>query len=102
MFETSSEDFSMSYFGAKNMSINQEATIKLIGTETTILGSTLNPLVSSSKNLMRPPLDAGSGAPFFLLLIANFQSLNFDINTLFRWRNLALRSKNRYFETVFI
>jgi hypothetical protein len=42
----------------------------------------LNPLVSSSKNLMRPPLDAGSGAPFLLLLMAVFQSLNFDINTL--------------------
>jgi len=65
------------------MSISQETTIKLMGTETTILGSTLNPLVSSSKNLMRPPLDAGSGAPFFLLLIVTFQSLNFDINTLF-------------------
>jgi hypothetical protein len=24
----------------------------------------LNPFVSSSKNLMRPPLDAGSGADF--------------------------------------
>lgn len=83
MFETSSEDFSISYFGTKNMSISQETTIKLMGTETTILGSTLNPLVSSSKNLMRPPLDAGSGAPFFLLLIVTFQSLNFDINTLF-------------------
>ena len=64
------------------MSINHETTIKLIGTETTIFGSTLNPLVSSSKNLMRPPLDAGSGAPFLLLLMAVFQSLNFDINTL--------------------
>jgi hypothetical protein len=29
----------------------------------------LNPFVSSSKNLMRPPLDAGSGADFLLLLI---------------------------------
>jgi len=37
------------------------------GIETTILGSTLYPLVSSSKNRKRPALDAGNGAPFFLL-----------------------------------
>jgi len=82
ILETSSDDFSMSNHGAKNMSINHETTIKLIGTETTIFGSILNPLVSSSKNRMRPPLDAGSGAPFFLSAIVTFQSLNFDINTL--------------------
>ena len=64
------------------MSTNHDTTIKLIGIETTIFGSTLNPLVSSSKNRINPPLDAGSGAAFFLLLIAIFQSLNFDINTL--------------------
>jgi hypothetical protein len=29
----------------------------------------LNPLVSSSKNLSRPALDAGRGAFFFLLII---------------------------------
>jgi len=46
------------------MSITHETTIKLIGIDTTILGSNLNPFVSSSKNLMRPPLDAGSGADF--------------------------------------
>jgi len=51
------------------MSIAHEITIKLIGMDTTILGSILNPFVSSSKNLMRPPLDAGSGADFLLLLI---------------------------------
>ena len=79
------------------MSINHETTIKLIGTETTIFGSTLNPLVSSSKNLMRPPLDAGSGAPFFLLLMAVFQSLNFDINTLFYAQNLGLSVKKDLF-----
>jgi hypothetical protein len=50
---------------------------------------------------MRPPLDAGSGAPFFLLLIATFQSLNFDINTLFLWQNLEVTTKKRYFETIF-
>ena len=83
------------------MSINHETTIKLIGTETTIFGSTLNPLVSSSKNLMRPPLDAGSGAPFLLLLMAVFQSLNFDINTLFLCQNLGLSPKNGYFRLIF-
>ena len=46
------------------MSINHETTIKLMGIDTTIFGSTLNPFVSSSKNLMRPPPDAGSGADF--------------------------------------
>jgi hypothetical protein len=43
----------------------------------------LNPLVSSSKNLIKPPLEAGSGADFLLLLMVNFQDLEFDINTLF-------------------
>ena len=38
----------------------------LIGIEMTIFGSILNPFVSSSKNLSRPALDAGSGAFFFL------------------------------------
>ena len=38
----------------------------LIGIEMTIFGATLNPFVSSSKNLSRPALDAGSGAFFFL------------------------------------
>jgi len=51
------------------MSIAHEIAIKLIGTDITILGSTLNPFVSSSKNRMRPPLDAGNGADFFLLLM---------------------------------
>ena len=37
----------------------------------TISGLTLMPLVSSSKNLRRPALEAGSGAFFFLLLIAS-------------------------------
>ena len=32
-------------------------------------GSTRKPLVSSSKNRIKPPLDAGSGALFFLLLM---------------------------------
>lgn len=37
----------------------------------TISGLTLNPFVSSSKNLRRPALDAGSGAFFFLLLMGS-------------------------------
>ena len=55
------------------MSRAHESAIKLIGIETTIFGSTLKPLVSSSKNLKSPALDAGSGAPFFLLLMVNFE-----------------------------
>lgn len=51
------------------MSITHEIAIKLIGIDTTIFGSILNPFVSSSKKRMRPPLDAGSGADFFLLLM---------------------------------
>lgn len=35
----------------------------------TISGFTLIPLVSSSKNLSNPALDAGKGAFFFLLII---------------------------------
>ena len=38
----------------------------LIGIEMMIFGSILIPFVSSSKNLSRPALDAGSGAFFFL------------------------------------
>ena len=56
--------------------------IRLIGILTTILGSSLNPFVSSSKNLINPPLEAGSGADFLLLLIVNSQDQNFDIKTL--------------------
>ena len=51
-----------------NSSITHDTTIRLMGTDTTIFGSTLIPFVSSSKNLMRPPLDAGSGADFLLLI----------------------------------
>ena len=50
--------------------------IRLIGTVTTIFGSTLNPFVSSSKNLKRPALDAGNAAFVFLswvALCASFQ-----------------------------
>ena len=44
----------------------QDTATRLIGIEITIFGSTLTPFVSSSKNLSRPALDAGSGAVFFL------------------------------------
>lgn len=46
--------------------------MRLIGIDTTILGFTLTPLVSSSKNLKRPALDAGKGA-LFLSAMINFQ-----------------------------
>ena len=55
-------------------SINHETTIRAEGIVTTIFGSTLNPLVSSSKNLNNPALDAGNGAPLFLLLMSVFES----------------------------
>ena len=63
---------SLCYHEIKNMSISHEATIRLIGIDTTILGSTLTPLVSSSKNLKRPALDAGKGA-LFLSAMTNLQ-----------------------------
>ena len=63
------------------MSIAHDTTIRLMGMETTIFGSILNPLVSSSKNLMRPPLEAGRGADFLLLI--QFRYEDFDIKTLF-------------------
>ena len=49
--------------------IFDEIAIKLIGIDTTILGSILKPFVSSSKNLIRPPLDAGSGADLSAIMI---------------------------------
>jgi len=52
--------------GANSFSIAQEAITKLIGTRTTIFGDTLIPLVSSSKNLRSPALEAGSGLLLFL------------------------------------
>lgn len=68
--------------GAKNESRIHERTIRPEGIDTTILGSTLKPLVSSSKNRKSPALDAGKGAPFFLLLMTNFQNQDFNIKTL--------------------
>jgi hypothetical protein len=49
-----------------NLSIAQDTKIRLIGTKTTIFGETLTPFVSSSKNLSKPALDAGSGLLLFL------------------------------------
>jgi hypothetical protein len=51
------------------------------GIETIILGSTLNPFVSSSKKRNRPALEAGNGALFFLLLMTNFQEKDLTIKT---------------------
>ena len=68
-FDTSSVDVCILGQGAKNMCIIHDTVIKLTGMETTMSGSTLNPLVSSSKNLIKPPLDAGSGALFLLLIM---------------------------------
>ena len=44
----------------------QDTATRLIGMEMIIFGSILTPFVSSSKNLSKPALDAGSGACFFL------------------------------------
>ena len=44
----------------------QDTATRLIGMEMIIFGSILTPFVSSSKNLSKPALDAGSGAFFFL------------------------------------
>lgn len=44
--------------------------INAVGMATTTSGLSLYPLVSSSKNLNSPALDAGSGADFLLLMIA--------------------------------
>ena len=79
------------------MSIVHERTIKLIGMLTTILGSSLNPFVSSSKNLISPPLEAGRGADFLLLLIANSQDHDFDIKTLLASPVLVLNKRFLYF-----
>jgi hypothetical protein len=43
-------------------------------------------LVSSSKNLIKPPLEAGSGADF-LSAMAISQNNDFDINTLLLFVN---------------
>ena len=57
----------------------------LIGIEMMIFGSILNPFVSSSKNLSRPALDAGSGAFFFLSAILSIESRMVKIKTFLIW-----------------
>ena len=61
--------------GINSISSNQDTMIRLIGTETTIFGSTLTPLVSSSKNLKRPAPDAGSAALVFLSAMSQTKKL---------------------------
>jgi hypothetical protein len=51
----------------KSISSAHEIAIMLTGIQMMIFGSIFTPLVSSSKNLNRPALDAGNGALFFLL-----------------------------------
>ena len=58
-----------------------ETETRLIGREMIIFGSTLTPLVSSSKNLSRPALDAGNGAFFLLSAILSIESRNVKIKT---------------------
>jgi len=53
----------------------------LIGIEMIIFGSILTPFVSSSKNLSRPALDAGSGAFFFLSAILSIENKKVKIKT---------------------
>ncbi|KFI18002.1 hypothetical protein IB75_16695 [Nitrosococcus oceani C-27] len=54
-----------------------EIPIKDAGIATTTSGFNLYPLVSSSKNLSSPALDAGNGADFLLLIMFLLQgSLN--------------------------
>ena len=50
----------------KIKSMAHEIATMLIGIQMMIFGSIFTPLVSSSKNLNRPALDAGNGALFFL------------------------------------
>ena len=70
MFCISSESDMMNHLMTKNSSSAQETAIKLIGIDIMIFGLILTPLVSSSKNLNNPALDAGNGAFFFLSAIS--------------------------------
>jgi hypothetical protein len=54
----------------------------------------LNPLVSSSKNLNSPALDAGSGALFFLSPMVALPSQDFRIKTLL----LVFQFRNAFYE----
>jgi len=68
-------------YGIRSRSIAHETAIMLIGIEMIIFGSILTPLVSSSKNLSRPALDAGNGAFFFLSAILSIESRSVKIKT---------------------
>ena len=65
----------------KSKSSAHEIATMLIGIQMMILGSILTPLVSSSKNLSRPALDAGSGEFFFLSAIPNIENKKVKIKT---------------------
>ena len=65
----------------KSRSSVHEITTMLIGIQMMTFGSILNPLVSSSKNLSKPALDAGSGAFFFLSAIPNIENKKVKIKT---------------------
>jgi len=58
-----------------------EIAIMLIGIEMMIFGSIFTPLVSSSKNLSRPALEAGNGAFFLLSAILSIESRSVKIKT---------------------
>jgi len=65
----------------KSRSSTHEITTMLIGKQMIIFGSIFTPLVSSSKNLSRPALDAGNGAFFFLSAILSIESRSVKIKT---------------------
>jgi len=65
----------------KSRSRAHEIVTMLIGIQMMIFGSIFTPLVSSSKNLSRPALDAGSGAFFFLSAISNIENKKVKIKT---------------------
>ena len=62
------------YYGTRRRSIAQDSETRLIGKQMIIFGSILTPFVSSSKNLSRPALDAGSGAFFFLSAMSSLKA----------------------------
>ena len=72
-----------------NLSMAQETNTKLIGTTTTIFGETLTPLVSSSKNLKRPALDAGNGLLLFFFFYSIYDTFILIIRYIYiRKRNI--------------
>ena len=69
------------YFITKNSSSTHEIAMILTGIDIMIFGLILTPLVSSSKNLNNPALDAGNGAFFFLSAISDIQKSKVSIKT---------------------